>query len=391
MVFLLLVVSRIALLITSFVANILVPYLGFFPYKELLVEYKFPTWVSSLASFDGIHYLLIAKQGYSQWEQAFFPLYPLLIRFFSLITSNYLIAALLISNISFGIGLFFFQKLLKEWKIKSAWPLFFLLSFPTAFFFGVVYTEGLFFMLFILSLYFLHKKQYLLASICATLASATRLIGIFLFIPFFLHFFAENKISFKNFKFKINNLVFILLSPFIGLFAYMVYLWITTGDPLFFFNSQPLFGANRSTHLILLPQVYFRYLRILLTANHDFQWCLSLFEMTIFSFVFLILVADLAKVMKHIKMPSANLRGLQRPIKTSYFLLGLNIFSLINLVLPTLTGTFSSVPRYALFSLSAFVYLAQIQSKSIRIGIIILFVTFQILLLSLFVQGYFIG
>lgn len=391
MVLILLVISRISLFITSFVAHILVPYLGFFPYKELLVEYKLPSWISSLASFDGIHYLLIAKQGYSQWEQAFFPLYPLLIHVFSLITSNYLIAALLISNISFGIGLIYFQKLLKEWKIKSGWPLFFLLSFPTAFFFGVVYTEGLFFMLFILSLYFLHKKQYLLASICAMLSSATRLIGIFLFIPFFLHFFAENVISFKNFKLRIFNFLLVIISPFTGLFSYMAYLWITTGDPLFFFNSQPLFGANRSTHLILLPQVYFRYLKILFTASHDFQWYLSLLEMIIFSLIFLILIADFIKVIGHIKMPSANLGGLQRPIKTSYFLLGLNIFSLINLVLPTLTGTFSSIPRYALFSLSAFIYLAQIQSKSIRIGIIILFITFQILLLSLFVQGYFIG
>lgn len=392
MVFLLLVVSRISLFITSFIAHIFVPYLGFFPYKELLVEYKLPTWVSSLASFDGIHYLLIAKQGYSQWEQAFFPLYPLLIRLFSLLISNYLVAALLISNISFGIGLFFFQKLLKEQKIKSAWPLFFLLSFPTAFFFGVVYTEGLFFMLLILSLYFLHTKSYRLAGFFAALASATRLVGIFLVIPFFLHFLTGKEGVVKDVKSNLLKFRFIYLTPLIGLFIYMTYLWISTGDPLFFFNSQPLFGANRSTHLILLPQVYFRYLRILFTANHDFQWYLSLFEVSAFTFVFVILLLDLTKIIQQILKPLTHLRGVQaQNIVWNYNKLGLSLFSLINLILPTLTGTFSSIPRYALFSVSAFLYLAQIESKSIRIGIIILFATFQILLLSLFVQGYFIG
>lgn len=407
MVFVIFIVSRIAFFIAAFTAQKTVPYLGFFPYKELLVEYNLPTWISALANFDGIHYLLIAKQGYSQWEQAFFPLYPLLIKIISFIIPNCLAAALLISHTSFAIGLIYFNKLLRVWGIKTSWPLLFLLSFPTSFFFGVVYTEGLFFMLFILSLYFLYKKQYWLAGICAALSSLTRLIGIFLIVPFFFHLITEKQIDFKNLKFKINpfdklrinteqsrsikNYIFLLLSPLLGLFSYMSYLWITTGDPLFFFNSQPLFGANRSTHLILLPQVYYRYLKILFIANHNFQWYLSLFEMSVFSFVLIILVLDLMKISQQIFKPSANLRGLQWPITTTYFLLGLNIFSFINLVLPTLTGTFSSIPRYALFSLSFFLYLAQLRSKKIKVGLVVVFVTLQIVLLSLFIQGYFVG
>ena len=391
MVFALFVISRLLLFFTTFIAQMTVPYLGFFPYKELLVEYHLPTWISSFANFDGIHYLLIAKQGYSQWEQAFFPLYPLLIKIVSFIIPNYLVASLLISHISFAIGLIFFNKLLKVWGIKTSWPLFFLLSFPTAFFFGVVYTEGLFFMLFILSLYFLHKKNYWLAGICAALSSLTRLIGIFLVIPFFFSLLVENKLTLKRFALCVTRNTLLLLSPFLGLLSYMSYLWLTTGDPLFFFNSQPLFGANRSTHLILLPQVYYRYIKILFTATHDFQWYLSIFEMVVFSFVFTILIVDLIKILKRIFRPSANLRGLQRPITTIYSLLGLNIFSFINLVLPTLTGTFSSIPRYALFSLSAFLYLSQIKSQAIKISIFFVFFTLQIVLFSLFIQGYFVG
>lgn len=361
----------------AFFAQRIVPYLGFFPYKELLPEFGLPSWVSSAANFDGIHYLLIAKQNYSQWEQAFFPLYPLLIKTVSFITSNYLVSALLISNVCFVIGVIFFKKLLRNWGLKTWWPILLLLSFPTAFYFGIVYTEGLFFMLFILSLYFLQRKNYWLAGLFGALSSATRLIGIFLVIPFFFHLLSENIISFKNLKLKIKNLSVILLSPLLGLFSYMAYLWSTTGDPLFFFNSQPIYGANRSTHLILLPQVYFRYFKILFTATHDFQWALSLFEMSVFTFVFTILILDLLTIIK--------------TKKKSLLLLGLNIFSFINLVLPTLTGTFSSIPRYALFSLSFFLYLSQIKSQTIKIAIAGIFFILQIALLSFFVQGYFVG
>jgi len=369
--------------VISFFAEKFVPYLGFFPYKELLVEYGLPSWISSFANFDGIHYLQIAKQGYSQWEQAFFPLYPILIKFLSFIIPNFLVSALFISNISFIIGLIFFKKLMKLWGINTSLPLIFLLSFPTAFYFGMVYTESLFFVLLILSLYFLHKKNYVAAGICAGLSSATRLIGVFLVIPFFIYLVAEKQINFKNYKFKIKNYLFLLASPFFGLFSYMGYLWKTTGDPLFFFNSQPIFGANRSTHLIFLPQVYFRYLKIAFTASHNFQWYLSLFEMSIFSLVFAILILDFLKIKKHLSVASTNLRGLQR--------LGLNIFSFINILLPTATGTFSSIPRYALLSLSFFIFLGELKNSTLKSVIVAIFALLQIAILSLFVRGYFVG
>ena len=386
------IVSRVFLFFGAFVAKNTVPYLGFFPYKELLVQYHLPGWISAFANFDGIHYLLIAKNGYSQWEQAFFPLFPLLIKLTSFIIPNHLISALLISNLSFIVGIIFFMKLLKSWGIKARMPLFFLLSFPTAFFFCAVYTEGLFFMLFILSLYFLHKKKYWIVGLCAALSSATRLVGVFLVIPFFFHFFTEYKGILKSYKFQVSSYkILVLLTPFLGLFSYMSYLWITTGDPLFFFNSQPIFGAHRSTHFILLPQVYYRYIKILLTATHDFQWYLSLFEMCIFSFVFIVLILDLTKIIRSCCLPFLSRNKLLRNDKFCFELIGLNIFSLINLILPTLTGTFSSIPRYALFSLSLFIYLGQLKSRKIQWGIGIVFITLQIALLALFIQGYFVG
>ena len=369
LILLFLVWRVIDFLITYFAPNF-IPFLGFFPYQNQLSSFNFPHWINSLASFDGIHYLLISKNGYSQFEQAFFPLYPLLIRYFTPIIGNWLLSGLIISNISFLIGLIFLSKTVQKIKNEESnlfFLLVFILAFPTSFFFGAVYTEGLFFLLFTASLYFLKKEKYLIAALFAAVASATRLIGVFLLIPFFFKIIR---------KLKIKNLT-LLISPLIGLSIYSFYLYKTTGDPLYFLTTQPLFGANRSTHLIVLPQVIWRYIKIFITANHNFQYFVSVIEFIFFNIVFIILVLDL-------------ITNLGLKIK-NYWRIGLNIFSFANLILPTLTGSLSSIPRYSLFSISFFLYLSEIKEKWIKIAIVIIFIIFHVILLGLFSQGYFIS
>src|SRR3989338_802593 len=194
----------------SYLAPFFIPYLGFFPYKELALNYNLPEFLTALANFDGAHYLLIAKNGYAQYQQAFFPLYPLLIRWLSpIFFNNHLLTALIISNISFLLGLLIFSKYLflchaepvsasdftnKRSRNKFGmtknnlliWTIIFLVTFPTSFFFGAVYTEGLFFLLFICALFFLKKDKLFLAGLFAFLATLTRLIGLFLIIFFVL-------------------------------------------------------------------------------------------------------------------------------------------------------------------------------------------------------------
>jgi len=261
-----------------------IPYLGFFPYKEIAENYNLPKFLTAFANFDGAHYLLIAKNGYAQYQQAFFPLYPLLIRWLSpLFLNNHLVTGLLISNLSFLVGLFIFKKysdlvchseIGSESETRSRnkfgmtrdvtnyWPILFLVVFPTSFFFGAVYTEGLFFFLLVGCLYFLKKERFYLAGIFAFFASLTKLIGLFLIIFFILKLIRNWKLGIRNFK-----LILITLSPLLGLTIYSFYLWLTTRDPLFFLNSQWAFGANRSSSIILLPQVYFRYLKIFFFVN----------------------------------------------------------------------------------------------------------------------------
>ncbi len=359
-----------------------------------------PSWLSSLANFDGIYYVSIARHGYSQYEQAFFPLYPLLIKFLTpLFFNNQLLTGIIISNVSFLLGLFVFYKYLKG-AINHAptiTVIVFLLFFPTSFFFGAVYTEGLFFFLLMSTLYFLKKERYLLVVIFAFLASLTRLVGVFLIIPILFHLIQKSKVKSQNLKIKLKSFLYfilntkyliLILAPLIGLGLYCFYLWQTSGDPFFFLTSQPVFGANRSSHLILLPQVYWRYFKIFVTASHDLKYYVSVIEFLIFNFVFIILFIDLLnnleiKNLKFIKNCKLKIENFDK--------LALDIFSFANLILPTLTGTFSSIPRYSLFSISFFIYLAQIKNSMIKYFILVVFIVLHILLLGYFTQGYFIS
>jgi hypothetical protein len=366
-------------------APYIIPYLGFFPYREVLIGFSLPHWINSLANFDGIHYLLISFRGYAQWEQAFFPLYPMLIKLLTpVFFNNGLLAGLIISNLSFLIGLLVAGRVFD--KKYLLWFMVFLLLFPTSFFFGAVYTEGVFFFLFISSVFFLRRKNYRLAGLFAILSSLTRLIGVFLIIPIVFHFMslrAERSNLQKRLLRRLRLLAMTIVSPLIGLTIYCFYLWKTTGDPLFFLTSQPIFGANRSANIILLPQVVWRYIKIFFTADHNFQYFISVLEFSIFLLVFVVLIFDL---FKHLKIN----KNLKLKIE-NYNRLGLNLFSFANLILPTLTGTFSSVPRYVLFSLSFFIYLGEIENKSVKIILAVVFLIFHIILLGFFSQGYFIS
>ncbi|MGB9707488.1 MAG: hypothetical protein ACPL1D_01915 [Microgenomates group bacterium] len=363
-----------------------IPYLGFFPYKELLDSLNrqnIPQWLTSLANFDGIYYLLLSKHNYRQYEQAFFPLYPLLIRFLTpVFFNNQFLTAFFISNLSFLFGLYFFSQYLKEINQKNSFfALLLILFYPTSFYFGAIYTEGLFFLLLSLTLYNLKKNRLIFAALTSFFASLTRIIGIFLFIPIFFRLWQD----FKKKRILQPQTFIVLFSPFLGISLYCLYLWQTTGDPFFFFTSQPAFGANRSTTLISLPQVYYRYIKIFFTASFNFQYFIALIEFFIFTFVLAVLIIDFFQLLSIKKTGQVKLRIL------NIDLFSLNLFSLVNLLLPSLTGTFSSIPRYSLFSLSFFVFLAKIKSYFFKFLILFFFLIFHILMLAFFSQGYFVS
>ena len=322
------------------------------------------------ANFDGGHYLAINRFGYGLKQQSFFPTYPNLIKNISSFTDEKdLIVGVGISSTSFLLALLFFYKLIMvdyDKKIAKRALLFWII-FPTSFFFGCVYTESLFMFFVLASFYFARKNKWLLAGILGALASSTRPVGIFLFPALLYEWWEQAKI--RNSKFEIRNLILILIVP-LGLLSYMRYLQINFSDPMMFIHNQKFFGAERTGgQIILLYQVFWRYFKMILTTRFDILYFTVWLELaTAVGFIYLLVEA------------------FRKKIRTSYL-----IFSLMAFITPTLTGTFSSLPRYVLTLFPCFILLGMLKQKQIRVGIILFFTLLAILCTALFFNGYWIA
>jgi Gpi18-like mannosyltransferase len=350
-------------------AQLFIPFLGRFSYKNIPEAAALPSFIGSLANFDGEHYLHIAREGYVGINRAFFPLYPYLIKTINLFyNSNIFFIGFLISNILFVINLFLLHEVLKKmFNIKhTASFILLFLAFPTAFFFSAVYTESLFLFTILVSLWAMLKKNETLLLFALVAASLTRLQGVFLVFPLFMYYYDKEGLQALRKP--------IVYAPFIGLAIYMLFLYQKTGDMLYFANVQSAFGAQRTSSTVLLPQVIYRYLKIFITAQFNFQYFIAGVEFVIFNFCFL-----LSLYHSYISYK-----------KKRYIELGIGFFSLANLLLPTMTGTLSSMPRYALFALSPYFLLVRTR-PNIQFAFFAMFIVLQCILLAFFAQGYFVS
>ena len=318
------------------------------------------------ANFDGIHYLDIAKNGYGIYQQVFFPLYPGFIKFLTpYFGGRALTAGLMISWFSFLGALFFFYKLIKldfDEKIVKRTLVYFLI-FPTSFFFSVVYTESLFLFLVLSSFYFARKRNWWLAGILGALASATRLVGIFLLPALLWEWWEQQKV--KSPKLKVQSLLSLIpiFLVAMGLLFYMRFLAINYNDSLMFAHLQSV------DKIIPLYQVFWRYLKMLLTTKLDPIYFMIWLEfLTTVGFLVLLVFAYLRK------------------IHFPYL-----VFALLAFIFPTTSGTLLSMPRFVLVLFPCFIVLALIEAKKIRW--LLLALSFLLFAIStiLFTRGYWVG
>lgn len=375
---------RVTLCFIAFVSVLLIPVFGNrFPYVDrVLTVTNLPKWIWGFGNFDGVHYLRLAQNGYSaEYSQAFFPLYPVLIKLFNFLPKgnldlslytdpSFFYVGIILSNLLFVFALYFLYKLWsKEYNGKiSKLALIFLLTFPTSFYFGSIYSESLFLFLTVLVFWFTNKDKFIIAGIFAALASATKVQGSLLF----LYLLIELIYRYKDGVLKKTEIVWkgilSLIISLTGLASYMFYLGKHFGNPIYFLTSQPAFGASRSSlPIITLPQVFYRYFKILLNVNpSNISFWNSLLELTIT----VILISTLIYSFKKIKL--------------SYW-----IFVLLAVIMPTLTGTLSSMPRYALLAFPLFPLAAKF-NKGFKY-IIIAQVLLGIILTALFIRGYWVA
>ncbi len=337
-------------------------------------HFKIAPELFSWANFDGEHYLAISMNGYKFLEQAFFPVYPMVISilskpfysgsFLGLINST--IVGLLVSNIAFFLSLIVLYELIViDFSKKIALvTIILILIFPTSFFFGALYSESLFLLLSSLAFLSIRKKKWVLAAFFGIIASATRAIGVLL-LPVFLIEAYSQKEKFKNWS-------WVLLIP-LGLILYMIYQYLTVGDPVAFYRLQTIIGQQHQSGIILLPQVYFRYIKMLITL--DIQN--PLYQTVLMEFIVGIIFFILPFI------------GFFKKVRISYL-----IYAIITFLTPTIQGSFSSLPRYVIVIFPSFLILSLLFNKLnliFKLIIINLLLIYLIIESLLFFRGYWIA
>src|SRR3989344_775691 len=334
LILLLFISWKTALFIIAFIAISYIPLAGKNFLGGGIEKYLSNPFLFAWANFDGEHYLSISQIGYRGLEQAFFPIYPMLMNILSKpfggSIENPILMGLFISNIAFVLAMYFLYKLIKLDFPKeiAILTILLMLVFPTSFYFGAVYSESLFLLLSVLSFYFARKDRWLLASLLGVAASATRIFGILLLGALLLDAW-QRKISLRKY-------FWIIFIP-VGLVSYMFYQWITVSDPLAFYHLQKIVGPQHESGITLLPQVYLRYIKMIFSvdiANPIFQTVVLEFFIGVLFFL----------------LP---IYGYFRKVRLSYL-----FFALTGFLLPTIQGSLSSVPRYVIVFFPSFLCLA---------------------------------
>lgn len=226
-------------------------------------------WLAELVlMWDAAWYVGIAKDHYT-WDPAapggtnvaFAPLYPFLMRFLATVlqwltfgwnwgNSTYgvfIAAGLIISNLAFLAALVFLLKLLspRVGRYGASIVALALASFPTAFFFSGLYTEGLFLFLALGSFLVARtdwRYKWLCVGALGLMASLCRFGGALLLPALGVEYMAQRGWRWRKVR---ADALWLLLIPS-GIAIYMGFLWWRFGNPLAL-NDTMLKGWNHQT------------------------------------------------------------------------------------------------------------------------------------------------
>jgi Gpi18-like mannosyltransferase len=341
-------VSRIALLIAAWFAGYYLPNPTYQVYVDqgwfLSPHFLIDIW----SRWDAKWYLDIVMNGYSVTSDiqtsystvAFFPLFPLLVKGISyllpkalLSQSVYLLLGLAMNNLFFLSGLYFLYQLTDEFfhttSLNKAVIVLFV-AFPASFYFSCFYTESLFFLLAVISLWAAKKEIWPLTALFCALLCITRVQGILLCLPILILLLQSMHWKLKNFPMAA---LWLLIIP-LPLLLHLSYLQTLSGDFFAPVSAQAAWGKEMGNFKM-------NFIDVFQTRGG------SVFKIdAILSLVFLLLA-----VLSFFILPSP----------------AYGLYAFLIILLPILSGTSVSMTRYITVAFPAFITLAKIIKKEILI------------------------
>lgn len=214
---------------------------------------------SPLAKWDALHYLSIAFDGYAASQPglppaasrpAFFPLYPGAVHVLSGFGASpglVLIMAYVVSLSCFMGALVLLHRLTAiELGERYGKPTLMLLAFfPTAFYYGIPYTESPFLLLAVAAFLAARMGRWAVAGVILALASATRVPGLLLVVPVALIYLygpradrepAASRGFWPRYPIR-PDAAWLMLAP-LGILAFSVYLHFALGGGLVWQDVQ---------------------------------------------------------------------------------------------------------------------------------------------------------
>lgn len=276
--------------------------------------------LSTLSNWDGQHFLLIAEKGYLYpYQLAFFPLYPLFVRSFSLnLLLPPLYAGLVVNWFLTILGFHYLAKIIKQEfkKINTLGLLVVILCFPLSFFYLAFYSEALFFCLSVLTIYYYRRRNFFWCLVFLTLLTLTRMAGLALVGAILLDLYYN-----KEFKLK-------FLIPWLGIGGFALFGYLKTGVPL-----SIVYAETNWERIVTVPGfAIFNSLTIILREG--------------ISYKNYALVLDLLLVLVVLAVLFRSYKYLPR----LYW-----YYALFSLLIPLSTSTFLSLPRFILVVFPLFI------------------------------------
>ncbi len=249
-VLLIAIATRILLFGVSWFTLRIMPRLPFYPAQLPDTFLPNETYLDGWARWDTAHYVTIALYGYGgagnlshDGGLGFFPLFPLLMRGVASLSGRAVtegslaVSAIMIATGSFLAAIPLFAALVRRRfgpDVARTATLLLCVS-PFSYFFTAGYSESLFLLLVVLAFTCADRRWWMLAAVCAALATSSRLVGLALPPALLL-------LAWKR-DVPLRTLIGIAIVSPLGTLAYGLFSWWRFDDPLAYFTAQQHWGG----------------------------------------------------------------------------------------------------------------------------------------------------
>lgn len=328
-----------------------------------------PFW-DTFARYDTGYFEGIAWSGYApaaggRSNIAYFPVYPMLIRFFGGMFERhhaiFYIAGIAISWTCFilaMVALYYLARLDLPRRLAQRAVLL-TMVFPFAFFFGVAYSESTYLLFVVLTFYCFRTRHWLIGGLCGAVATATRVPGIMMMPALAWIAWQHAEPTRRDRGAAVAGLALAVS----GFGAYCWFIDSLTGNPFEWAATLQRWGYYPGGSPWMAPIILVRQL-----VTHPYLYLttqpMALYD-TLYGVTGILFLIAVPLVWRRLGI-------------------GYALFMLLNLWLPLSSGVFEGMGRYCSVLFPAFIWLASIRSRSLATALLVGFALFYTLGLSLF-------